>query len=82
MSAVIVLLLGVVIMAGVVYDTVHLITPYESRCPPLARLRGKCLRGPHTALVPRFRKVPLSNGLPDTPARNQRPSSFTPSLEG
>ncbi|PWI12587.1 hypothetical protein DI272_44005 [Streptomyces sp. Act143] len=41
MSAVIAVLLGVVILAGAVYDTARLITPHESRCPPLARLRGR-----------------------------------------
>ncbi|GGZ35219.1 hypothetical protein [Streptomyces poonensis] len=41
MSAVIAVLLGVVVLAGVVHDTARLITPFESRCPPLARLRGR-----------------------------------------
>ncbi|GAA2250540.1 hypothetical protein GCM10010145_17490 [Streptomyces ruber] len=41
MSAVIAVLLGVVILAGVVYDTARLITPLAFRCPPLARLRGR-----------------------------------------
>ncbi|MFF4505767.1 hypothetical protein [Streptomyces sp. NPDC001401] len=41
MSAMIASLLGVVILAGVVYDTARLITPRESRCPPVARLRSR-----------------------------------------
>ncbi|KUO19744.1 hypothetical protein [Streptomyces dysideae] len=41
MSAAIAALLGVVILAGAVYDTVRLITPREPRCPPSARLRGR-----------------------------------------
>ncbi|MFD9288395.1 hypothetical protein ACFWBV_08805 [Streptomyces sp. NPDC060030] len=41
MSAVIATLIGTLILAGVVYDVVRRITPHESRCPPLARLRGR-----------------------------------------
>jgi hypothetical protein len=41
MSAVIASLLGVAILAGVVYDTARLITPREPRRLPLARLRGR-----------------------------------------
>ncbi|MCF4135959.1 hypothetical protein L1856_02125 [Streptomyces sp. Tue 6430] len=41
MSAVTVILIGTLILAGVVYDIARLITPNEPRCPPLARLRGR-----------------------------------------
>ncbi|MBC9725030.1 hypothetical protein [Streptomyces sp. TRM68367] len=41
MSAVIATLIGTLIIAAVVYDIARLITPNESRCPPLARLRGR-----------------------------------------
>ncbi|MFH9547903.1 hypothetical protein [Streptomyces sp. NPDC017435] len=41
MAAVIASLVGVLILAGIVYDVVRLITPDEPRCPPLARLRGR-----------------------------------------
>lgn len=34
-------LVGIAILAVVWYDTARLITPNESRCPPLARLRGR-----------------------------------------
>ncbi|MEU6378730.1 hypothetical protein [Streptomyces sp. NPDC046909] len=41
MAGVIATLAGVLILAGIVYDTVRLITPDEPRRPPLARLRGR-----------------------------------------
>ncbi|MGW2706744.1 hypothetical protein [Streptomyces sp. NPDC001340] len=41
MSAVITLLFGAAMLTWFVYDTVRLVTPYVSRCPPLARLRGR-----------------------------------------
>ncbi|GAA3803347.1 hypothetical protein [Streptomyces chiangmaiensis] len=41
MAAVIAGLLGALILAAVVYDTVRLVTPHESRLPPLVRLRGR-----------------------------------------
>ncbi|MEU5893730.1 hypothetical protein ABZ835_44005 [Streptomyces sp. NPDC047461] len=41
MSTVIVSLLGMAILAGAVHDTVRLIIPRGSRCPPLARLCGR-----------------------------------------
>jgi len=34
-------LLGALILAAVVYDMVRLVTPHESRLPPLARIRGR-----------------------------------------
>ncbi|MFF4871421.1 hypothetical protein [Streptomyces sp. NPDC000961] len=34
-------LLGVLILAALAYDIVRLISTGESRCPPLARLRGR-----------------------------------------
>ncbi|MFF4576648.1 hypothetical protein [Streptomyces sp. NPDC001410] len=41
MSAVITLLFGAAMLTWFAYDTVRLVTPYVSRCPPLARLRGR-----------------------------------------
>ncbi|MFI6010096.1 hypothetical protein ACIBAG_14970 [Streptomyces sp. NPDC051243] len=41
MAAVIALLAGVLILAGIVYDIARLVTPDEPRRPPLARLRGQ-----------------------------------------
>ena len=34
-------LIGALILLVVFYDTARLVTPRESRCPPLARLRGR-----------------------------------------
>ncbi|WP_062641048.1 hypothetical protein [Streptomyces maremycinicus] len=41
MTAVIAALIGSLILAAVFYDVARLVTPRESRCPPLARLRGR-----------------------------------------
>ncbi len=41
MAAVMAVLAGALILAGVVHDTARLITPTERRIPPLARLRGR-----------------------------------------
>ncbi|NEE09569.1 hypothetical protein G3M58_24340 [Streptomyces sp. SID7499] len=41
MAAVVATLIGALILLAVLYDTVRLVTPGESRCPPLARLRGR-----------------------------------------
>lgn len=41
MTAVIAALLGTLILAAVVYDMARLVTPHESRLPPLTRLRGR-----------------------------------------
>jgi hypothetical protein len=41
MAAMIASLAGVLILAGIVYDTTRLITPDEPRRPSLARLRGR-----------------------------------------
>lgn len=41
MSAVIATLIGMLILATLFYDIVRRITPNESLCPPLARLRGR-----------------------------------------
>lgn len=41
MAAVVASLIGALILLGVFYDTARLVTPRESRCPPLARLRGR-----------------------------------------
>ncbi|MCX4584083.1 hypothetical protein [Streptomyces sp. NBC_01481] len=41
MSAVMATVIGTLILAGMVYDIARLITPRESRCPSLARLRGR-----------------------------------------
>ncbi|WP_328478407.1 hypothetical protein OHS71_08405 [Streptomyces sp. NBC_00377] len=41
MVAVTATLIGTLIMATLSYDIVRRITPHESRCPPLARLRGR-----------------------------------------
>ncbi|ALV33552.1 hypothetical protein AS200_17030 [Streptomyces sp. CdTB01] len=41
MSAAVAIAIGVLILAAVAYDIARLITPAESRCPPLARLRGR-----------------------------------------
>ncbi len=40
-AAVIASLVGALILAGIVYDVARLITPDESRRPPLTRLRGR-----------------------------------------
>ncbi|MFI2372167.1 hypothetical protein [Streptomyces sp. NPDC018833] len=41
MSALIAVLIGTLILAAMAYDIARLITTNESRCPPLARLKGK-----------------------------------------
>ncbi|ALV33158.1 hypothetical protein [Streptomyces sp. CdTB01] len=41
MTAVVAALVGSLILAAVVYDMARLVTPYEGRCPPLARIRGR-----------------------------------------
>ncbi|WP_328971457.1 hypothetical protein [Streptomyces sp. NBC_00239] len=41
MQALIAILIGGLILAALVYDIGRLITPRESRWPPLARLRGR-----------------------------------------
>lgn len=41
MAAVVASLIGGVILLVVFHDTARLVTPGESRCPPLARLRGR-----------------------------------------
>ncbi|MGW3938516.1 hypothetical protein [Streptomyces sp. NBC_00024] len=41
MTAVVAALIGSLILAAVVYDVARLVTPSESRCPPLARIRGR-----------------------------------------
>lgn len=41
MAAVVAILIGAAILVAVFYDTARLVTPRESRCPPLARLRGR-----------------------------------------
>ena len=41
MIAVLSALIGALILAAVVYDTARLVTPGESRLPPLARVRGR-----------------------------------------
>ncbi|MFD0436052.1 hypothetical protein [Streptomyces chartreusis] len=40
MAAVVATLIGAAILLAVLYDTARLVTARESRCPPLARLRG------------------------------------------
>ncbi|WP_052862875.1 hypothetical protein [Streptomyces niger] len=47
MGGLLAMLLGLVLL-GVLYDTVRLIGPGESRCPPPARLRGR-RAGPEAA---------------------------------
>ncbi|MEU1273218.1 hypothetical protein [Streptomyces sp. NPDC005799] len=41
MAALIALLIGSLLVAAGVYDMARLLTPAESRWPPLARLRGR-----------------------------------------
>ncbi|GAA3500838.1 hypothetical protein GCM10019016_079450 [Streptomyces prasinosporus] len=41
MTAMVAVLIGSLILAAVVYDIARLVTPSESRCPPLARIRGR-----------------------------------------
>ncbi|MDN3029528.1 hypothetical protein [Streptomyces sp. S.PB5] len=41
MTAVVAALIGSLILAALVYDIARLVTPGESRLPPLARLRGR-----------------------------------------
>ncbi|WP_030587822.1 hypothetical protein [Streptomyces anulatus] len=41
MQALIAILIGALILAALAYDIGRLVTPRESRCPPLARLRGR-----------------------------------------
>jgi len=41
MHALAAIMIGVLIMAALAYDTGRLVTPAENRCPPLARLRGR-----------------------------------------
>ncbi|MEU0042790.1 hypothetical protein [Streptomyces werraensis] len=40
-TALIAILIGSFLLAAIAYDVARLITPNESRCPPLARLRGR-----------------------------------------
>ncbi|WP_328690353.1 hypothetical protein OHA74_14425 [Streptomyces phaeochromogenes] len=41
MTVLISALIGSLILAAVFYDMARLLTPSESRCPPLARIRGR-----------------------------------------
>ncbi len=41
MAAMVATLIGGLILLAVFYETARLVTPGESRCPPLARLRGR-----------------------------------------
>ncbi|WP_037885457.1 hypothetical protein [Streptomyces viridochromogenes] len=41
MAVVVATLIGAMILLAVFYDPARLVTPRESRCPPLARLRGR-----------------------------------------
>ncbi|MFD8302854.1 hypothetical protein ACFV29_10940 [Streptomyces sp. NPDC059690] len=41
MIAVVSALLGALILVAVIYDMVRMVTPHESRLPPLGRIRGR-----------------------------------------